>query len=182
MSGYRSIVPAINVNTSSGALRTELQNTFARLDGQLNLAPYRLATQNGPVGNTGSSETTLMSFQLDFNTLSNIGQTLTIVAVGKTNSNANNKTFKVKLGSTTLFTSGALALNNVDWAFQGEIVCNGATSQIFWGQFVRNGGSPIVTTTTSSENLGTNLVVSFTGQGTASDDISLYYYKSALIN
>lgn len=182
MAGFRSITPSINVNTASGALRTELQNTFARLDGQLQQAPYRLSTQNGPVGNTGSGETTLMTFQLNFNTLSNIGQSLLIFAAGKTNSNANNKTFKLKLGSTTLFTSGALALNNVNWSFQGEIVCNGAANQIFWGQFNRSGGSPVITTTTATEDFGTNLDIAFTGQGTASDDISLYYYKTTLIN
>lgn len=181
MTGFSSITPSINVNTGSGQLRTELLNTFSRLDGQLQLAPYRLATQNGPVGNTGAAETDLMQFQLNFNTLGNIGKSIQILAAGKTAANANNKTFKLKLGATTLFTSGAIALNNKDWTFQGEIVSNGSTSQIIWGQFTSNGAATIVNTTTASENLGTNLVIKFTGQGTASDDISLYYYKACLL-
>lgn len=151
------------------------------MDGQLQAAPYKLATQNGPTGNTGSAETTMQEFQIDFNTLSNLGSSIQIFAAGKTAANANNKTYKVKLGSTTLFTSGALALNNVDWTFRGELVANGATSQIFYGEFSRNGGSPIVVTTTSAEDLGTNLTIAFTGQGTATSDISQLYYKAVLI-
>lgn len=181
MSGFRSITPGITVNTGSAQLRTELLNTFSRLDGQLTAAPYRLSTQNGPVGNVGAAESDLMSFQLNFNTLSNVGSSILIYACGTTAANANNKTFKLNLGNTTVFTSGALALNNVDWSFQAEIVGNGSTSQITWGQFNRNGGSPVIETNTSSENLGTNLDIVFTGTGTANNDISLYYYKALLL-
>lgn len=181
MAGFRAITPSINVNTQSGQLRTELLNTFTRLDGQLQAAPYRVSTQNGPVGNTSSSETTMQSFQIDFNTLAKVGTSIQIFACGKTAANANNKTYKVKLGSTTLFTSGAIAMNNKDWTFRGEIVSNGSTSQIFYGEFAYNGASPIITTTTASEDLGTNLTLAFTGQGTATSDILQYYYKLILI-
>ena len=181
MSGFRSITPPINVNTTSGQLRTELLNTFTRLDGQLQAAPYRLSTQNGPLGSVDAAETTMMSFQLPFNTLSNIGQSIQIIAYGKTAANANTKTLKLKLGSTTLFTSGATARNNLDWVFTAEIICNGATSQIFNGSLTYNGVASIVTTTTSSENLGTNLTIEFTGQGTTTGDIQIYYYKAVLI-
>ena len=181
MSGFSSITPSININTSSGALRTELLNTFSRLDGQLSAAPYRFATQNGPVGNTGAAETDLMTFQINFNTLTNLGTSMLIFACGKTAANANTKTFKIKLGATTLFSTGAVAANDDDWTFQAEIIANGATSQIFWSQFTYDGVVTNTNVTTSSEDLGTNLAVTFTGQGTASDDISLYYFKSLLI-
>lgn len=181
MSGFRAITPSINVNTQSGQLRTELLNTFSRLDGQLAQAPYRFSTQNGPVGNTDAAETTMQEFQIDFNTLSNVGTSIQIVAAGKTAANANNKTYKVKLGSTTLFDSGAIALNDKDWTFRGEIVANGSTSQIFYGEFCSDGSSPIVQTITATEDLGTNLTVEFTGQGTATGDITQYFYKAVLI-
>lgn len=182
MSGYRSIVPSINVNTSSGALRTELQNTFARLDGQLQSAPYRIATQNGPVGNDAGSETDLMTFQLNFNTLTETGQSLRITGAGKTGANANNKRFKIKLGSTTIFDSGSVAWNDKDFQFYCEIVCNGSASQINTTQFIADGSAVIVTTDTSSEDLGTNLDIVFTGEGTSASDVSLYFYKAVLIN
>lgn len=182
MSGFRSITPGITVNTGSSQLRTELLNTFSRLDGQLQAAPYRLSTQNGPVGNTAGIETTLMTFQLNFNTLTNIGQSLLIYACGTFAANANNKTFSVKLGATTIFTTGAIAANNTDWVFNGEIISNGATAQIAWGTFTRNGVASIVDTALATENLGTNLDINFTGTGVANDDISMYYYKAVLLN
>jgi hypothetical protein len=181
MAGFTAITPSINVNTQSGQLRTELLNTFLRLDGQLQAAPYRLSTQNGPTGNTDAAETTMQSFQLNYNTLSKLGASIQIFACGKTAANANTKTFKFKLGSTTLFTSGAIALNNKDWTFRGEIVANGSTSQIFYGEFTSNGAAPIVTTTTASEDLGTNLTIAFAGQGTTTGDIQQYFYKAVLI-
>lgn len=181
MAGYTSITPSININTTSGALRTELLNTFARLDGQLTNAPFKLRTTNGPTGNVSNTETTMASFQLNFNTLTEIGQSIMITACGKTAANGNNKTFKLKLGSTTLFDSGALALNDKDWTFRGEIIGNGSASQIFYGEFCSNGSSPVVVTTTGSEDLGTNLTVAFTGTGTTTGDIQQYYYKTILI-
>lgn len=181
MAGFRAITPSINVNTQSGQLRTELLNTFQRLDGQLQAAPYKLATQNGPTGNTDAAETTMQEFQIDFNTLSNIGSSIQIFACGETAANANAKTFKLKLGSTTLFTSGAVALNNKDWTFRGEIVANGSVNQIFYGEFCSNGNAPIVVTTTASEDLGTNLTIAFTGQGTTTSDITMFYYKAILL-
>lgn len=182
MAGFRSITPNITINTQSGQLRTELLNTFSRLDAQLSSAPYRVASQNGPVSNTGAAETDLMTFPLSQGTLTKTGQSIQITACGKTNANANNKTLKLYLGSTVILTSGALALNNVDWIVRAEIVFGGGTSQITWAEFSRNGASPVVTTSTPTENMANNLTVKFTGQGTASGDISLYYYKAVLIN
>lgn len=182
MSGFRSITPNININTQSGQLRTELLNTFSRLDGQLGQAPYRLATQNGPVGNTGSGETDLMSTTINYGTLTQLGASIVISACGTTAANANNKTFKLKLGSTTIFTSGAIAMNNKDWTFQGEIVYNGGSSQINWGKFTYDGASSIVDTNTTTEALANSVTLKFTGLGTATDDISIYYYKAILVN
>lgn len=181
MSGFRALTPNININTQSGQLRTELLNTFSRLDGQLSAAPYRLAAQTGPVSNTGSAETTLMTFKVDNGTMTGLANSILIYACGQTNANANNKTFKLYLGSTVIFSSGAIALNNKDWTFQGEIVFSGGQSQITWGQFTSNGVSTIVDVNTSTENFGNNLTASFTGQGTATGDISLAYYKAMLL-
>lgn len=181
MSGYRSITPSINVNTPSGQLRTELFNAFVRLDGQLTQAPYRLASQNGPVGNEAGTETDLMTFQLNFNTLTEIGQSLQIIGGGKTAANANNKRFRIKLGTTTIFDSGTVTWNDKDFQFYCELVANGATSQIVTTQFIGDGQNPIVRTDTYSEDFGTTLDVTFTGEGTSASDISLYYYKAVLL-
>jgi len=181
MSGFRALSPNINVNTESGQLRTELQNTFARLDGELQLAPYRVAVGTGPVGNVTTSETDLVTYTVTYDVLSKTNSSLLIFASGKTAANANNKTLKLVLGSTTLFTSGALASNNIDWTLQAEILRVGAASQIVWAQFLRNGSSPIVTTTTTAVDMSVNNTLKLTGTGTASSDISYYSWKILLL-
>ena len=80
MAGFRSITPSISVNTSSGQLRTELLNTFTRLDGQLALAPYRLGTASGPIGNSAGVETTLESTTVSQGTLSKSESSILIFA------------------------------------------------------------------------------------------------------
>lgn len=180
-SGFRSLSPNININTSSGQLRTELQNTFARLDGTLALAPYRMVVQTGPVGCVGSTETDLMSTSIDQGTMTLTGQTLLILAAGTTNANGNNKTFKLKLGSTTLFTSGAIALNNKDWYFQGQVIYNGGSAQLSWGQFTSNGSASVVDVNSGSEAWATNLTLKITGTGGATDDIAATFWQVILI-
>lgn len=182
MSGFRSLSPNINVNTESGQLRTELQNTFARLDGQLTAAPYRFVTGVGPSANTGAAETDLFTTTVNAGVMTGVGQSILIHACGQTGANGNSKTLKLYLGSTVVFSSGAIALNNKDWTFQGEIVFSGGNAQITWGQFTSNGASTIVDVNTSTENFGTNLTMKFTGTGTSNADISMFYYKALIIN
>jgi len=180
--GYRSISPSINVNTTSGQLRTELLNTFNRLDGQLSLAPYRLATQNGPVLTVGTSETTLFTTGIDFNTLSKLGTSLLIFACGTTGANANNKTIKMYFGGTEIFNTGAFAGNNISWTLQGEVVRNGGAAQICWTQFM---GSATLTSAVNVVNttvsLTTQQELKITGTGTASGDVSGSYWKVLLL-
>lgn len=182
MAGFRALSPNINVNTESGQLRTELQNTFARLDGSLQLAPYRIATQVGPASNSGSSETDLFSVNIDVGTLAKQNSSILIFACGNTAANGNNKTFKMKFGSTTLFTSGAFAGNNISWTFQAEIVRNGSNAQVFWSQWSGSATlTNVVTTGTANEDLAVTQAITFTGQGTATGDISMLYYKLLLL-
>lgn len=178
---FRSLTPNINQNTPSGQLRTELLNTFARLDGELSLAPYRIVTQSGPVGNVGSAETDLMSTVINQGTMTLTGQSLLIHAFGTTNANANNKTLKLVLGSTTLFTSGAIALNDKDWTFWGEVVFNGGSAQLSSGEFTSNGAAAVVDTNTGTESWASNLTLKLTGTGTATDDIAVTFWKVLLL-
>lgn len=182
MSGFRALSPNINVNTESGQLRTELQNTFARLDGTLQLAPYRIATAVGPSSNTGSGETDLFSTTINIGTLAKQNSSILIFACGNTAANGNNKTLKLKFGSTTLFDTGAFAGNGISWTLQAELVRNGAAAEVFWGQFF---GSATLTskiiTTTATESLAVNQVLKFTGTGTTTGDISVTYFKALLL-
>lgn len=182
MPGFRALSPNINVNTESGQLRTELQNTFARLDGTLQLAPYRIATQVGPVGNTGSSETDLLTTNIVIGTLAKQNSSILIFACGNTAANANNKTLKLYLGSTELFTTGAFAGNNISWTLQAEIVRNGASAQAYWTQFFGSATlTSKVTTGTATVSLASNQTLKLTGTGTASSDITALYWKVILL-
>ena len=179
---FRSITPNINVNTESGQLRTELSNTFARLDGDLQYAPYRLDFDIGPVANTAGTETTLFSTSVPINTLSKTGSSLLIFTCGKTAANANVKTINVYFGSTVLFTTGAVAMNNADWTMQIEIVRTGASNQTAWVQFFSNNTlTQSIKVTTATESLAVNQTFRVTGNGAGAADVSGYYSKVILL-
>lgn len=182
MGSTPSISPNIGVNTASAQLRVELQNTFARLDGQLSRFPLVLDGSNGPVGNSGSAETDLFSTRIETGTLNLQGSVIDITASGSTAANGNNKTFKLYFGSTNVFSSGAIALNNKDWLFRGQIIRNGGASQFFWGEFIANGNSPVVDTGTITEDLTQNKVLKITGTGTSSADINVNSWKILFYN
>lgn len=182
MAGFRAITPNININTESGQLRTELLNTFTRLDGQLSLAPYRIGTDSGPIGNAAGVTTDLASTTISIGTLAKTNSSILIFACGKTATNANNKTLKLKFGTTELFTTGAQAFNGVDWTLNAELVRTSATAQVCWIQFFATATlTQKVTVTNSSVNLSENQTLTITGDGIANDDISLYYWKNILL-
>lgn len=182
MSGFRALSPNINVNTQSGQLRTELQNTFSRLDGELQLAPYRLAYQIGDSSNTGSAETDLYTYNVTFGTLAKQGSSILIFAAGTTAANGNNKTLKLKFGSSTLLTTGAFAGNGVSWTLQAELVRNGASTQVSWAQFFGSATlTSLIKTSSLTEDLSINNTLKLTGQGTATSDIVVSYWKLILL-
>lgn len=182
MAGFRSITPSINVNTSSGQLRTELLNTFTRLDGQLSLAPYRLDATSGPIGNDAGVETTLESMTVSQGTLAKQESSILIFACGKTAANANNKTIRLKFGTTELFTTGAQAFNNVDWTLNAELVRTSSTTQIAWIQFFSTATlTQKITVANASVDLAQNQAITFTGEGAGGGDVLLYYAKALLL-
>lgn len=182
MSGFRAITPSINVNTQSGQLRTELLNTFTRLDGLLINAPYKVFSFNGPVLSTGATETDLLTTNIDVGTLAKQSSSILLFACGTTGANANNKTIKLYFGSTEIFTTGAFAGNDIDWTLQAEIVRNGATAQITWAQFF---GSATLTSKiqagTATVNLAEIQPITLTGTGTATGDVTALYWKGTLL-
>lgn len=182
MAGFRAITPNINVNTTSGQLRTELLNTFTRLDGQLALAPYRLGAMSGPVGNSAGVDTTLESITVSVGTLSKEESSILLFACGKTAANANNKTIRLEFGGVELFTTGAQAFNNVDWTMNAEIVRTSSTSQVTWVQFFSTATlTQKVSVNTSSVDLAQNQAITITGEGAGAGDVLLYYTKALLL-
>lgn len=68
---------------------------------------------------TGTSIETLTSKSIPANTLNQAGRGLKVTVWGTTAATANNKTVDIKLGSTTLYTTGAVAANAKTW----KLVC-----------------------------------------------------------
>lgn len=182
MAGFRSVAPNISINTTSSQLRTELSNTFARLDGSFALVPIQLSYFIGPTGNAVATESSLDTVTVNQGTLSKTGSSILIFACGKTAANANNKTLRLKFGTTELFTTGAQAFNNVDWTMNAEIVRTSSTTQTVWIQFFATSTlTQKVTVTTATVTLTTNQIIYITGEGVAANDISLYYHKMILL-
>lgn len=181
MSGYRSVTPNININTQSPQLRTELLNTFNRLDAQLSTAPYKIYSFNGPAGNVTTAETTLTSYTVDFGTLTKQGSSILFFGSGKTAANGNNKELKVYFGSTVIFDSGAFAGNNISYEFRGEVVRNGASAELTYTSWIGSATlTTAVTTGTASESLASGVLLKVTGTGTSSNDITLYTLRVLL--
>jgi hypothetical protein len=180
--GFRAVTPNININTESGQLRTELLNTFTRLDGQLALAPYRLSYTVGPVGSSGASDV-LSSATVTYGTLAKNGMSILVNACGRTAANANNKNIYLYFGSTTIFQTGLQAFNDVDWVINAEIVRTSSTSQVAWVNFFATATlEQKIEVVTSSENLATNRDIEIRGGGTADNDVLLDYCKTTLLS
>jgi hypothetical protein len=179
---YRSVAPNINVNTESGQLRTELQNTFIRLDGQLSSVPITLYSTSGAALNTGTGETVLFSNVFDLNTLPVNSDSVAFTISGITAANANAKQIRLYYGGTLIFDSGSQTFNNTSWVLRGEIIRLGAASQICFTELVTSDATYRVgaTQTLTSKNLGSNQSLIITGQGVSTGDVSAYYIKILL--
>lgn len=182
MGSYRSITPNINVNTESPQLRTELLNTFNRLDGQLSDVPSTYYYQNGPNSTSGAGESVLFQKTLETNVLNQLGDSLHITLVGQTAANANSKAIKVYLDSDVIFDTGAQTLNGSSWVLTGELVRNGGSSQIIYWQMVTSDSTyrGTATVTTASKAFTTNHIFTFMGSGSSNGDVSGYYLKMQL--
>jgi hypothetical protein len=179
---YRSVAPNINVNTESGQLRTELQNTFIRLDGQLSSVPITLYGVTGPASNTGTGETTLFSNTFDTTTLPVNTDSVNFTICGNTAANANAKQIRLYYGTTSIFDSGSQTLNGSAWVIRGEIIRTGAASQICFVEIVTSDATykSSVTQTLTNKNLANNQTLLITGQGVSTGDVSAYYLKILL--
>lgn len=178
---FRSITPSININTESGQLRTELLNTFVRLDGQLALAPYRLGTTVGPISNTAGLGQIISTLTVPYNTLTKNGQSILFSVCGTTSANANNKNIQLYFGNTLLFETTDQAFNDVDWIITGELIRSSDLSQTVHVQFFASATlTQKITVGFASEDFGVNNDFEVRGLGT-DGDIQLYYAKYTLL-
>lgn len=180
---YRSITPNINVNTESPQLRTELLNTFTRLDGQLTNVPSTYYSLNGPNSSSGAGESTLFTKTLETGTLAQIGDSILFKIVGQTAANANAKQIKLYADSNAIFDTGSQTFNGISWVLEGELVRNGATSQIVYFTMTTSDSTyrSTASVTTTTLNLANNHIFTLTGSGSVNGDVSFYYAKILLL-
>lgn len=126
-----------------------------------------------PVGNVGTGEDDLQTQSLPGGALSETGDRVEIVAFGTTAPNGNNKTIKLYFGSTVLFSTGAVALNGVDWMIRATVIRTGAATQVTCAGFF--GDTVLVpqtaTTSGATETLSGAVTIKTTGEATSNDDI-----------
>lgn len=145
-----------------------------RIGGSKNYTLGGLLTQNTTaVGNVGAGEDNLITYTLDSNTLVDNGDSIEIEVFGTLAANANNKTIKLYLGSTQLFSTGAVASNAKDWQINCTIIKTGSATQECIASF--NGDTVLVTQTadyvSGAEDFTTQLTIKCTGEATADNDI-----------
>lgn len=162
--------------TNPGAvrfLRTNADNTVSALsDMDFRVATKSVGTILSSTTTTQSAATTdesdLITHTLAANTLGVDSQRLRWNTVFTTGANSANKNVRLYLGSTKIYDSGALILNNITVILEAIIVRLGATSQKVYIKASSSLASYIPQFSahyiTSAENLGTSLALKATGQ------------------
>jgi hypothetical protein len=134
----------------------------------------RSTTQAATIADT--NETTLFTFSLPANTLSENGKGVRITAFGTYGATVNNKTIKVKFGATTIADTGAAAANGTAWHVIGTILRTGAATQLtsavrMVGAFASGSGVSMPTTPAEDTTAAIAIVVTGTNGTAAANDI-----------
>lgn len=135
---------------------------------------FVLNTNTTPVANVGAGEDDLITYAVAGNTLDTNAQYIHYIMGGTFASSINSKRIRVKLGSTTLFDTGALAITAAgDWHVEGYIIRTGSATQRCVVEFASNEAAMLATAdyVDATEDLTTSLTLKATGEATDNDDI-----------
>lgn len=105
------------------------------------------------------------------------GQILKIVFRGTTSNNADQKTLRVKFGSTTLITVGPFSGSNKHWAIECVITCLGAASQKYGAEGRVNQELPFIAQGSCTEDGTAEISIEITGQSNtiAAAEVTLHF-------
>jgi hypothetical protein len=132
------------------------------------------------VSNSSSTETDLFSYTMPAGTLGSNGETIEGIVAGTFAATANNKRLRVKIGATTVFDSGSLAITSAtDWSLSYTLIRVSDTSQKCVGTLTLSNTTTQSFTdySTAAETLSVSNIVKVTGQGTASSDLTGEFTK-----
>lgn len=124
--------------------------------------------------NSSTTETDLMVYTLPANSLVNNGDHVEIVAWGTTTANANNKTVRLKFGSTYLLQSNTAAASGASWMFRAIVAKTGSATETALAEMQSSASfTNTVSTTAPTESTTAAIIIKVTGQSaTASNDIT----------
>jgi hypothetical protein len=151
-----------------------MHQLFKRIGGGKSYNLGGLLTANTTaVGNVGSGADNLITYSLEKNILLNAGDAISIKAYGTFADNSNNKTLKLIIGTTTLFSTGAVAFQDQDWMLESEIIRTGAATQKCITTLYTDYAdiTNIVDYVAGTEDFTTALTIKCTGEATTTNDI-----------
>ena len=159
-------ISSVNISRSNITVQPGTSNNDIPIGGTL-------VSNTTSVGNVGVGEDTLITHLVLAASLVTTGSYLEISAWGTVAANANNKTIKLKFGTTTLVDTTAVAANSGSWYITAKIVRVTATSQQCIASIISDNAliTNSATYTDAIENLDSNLNVFCTGEATTDDDI-----------
>jgi hypothetical protein len=147
---------AIQAGTSTGQI--------ARVGGVIN-------TNTTTTGNVGTGEDTLFSYSVPANTLSTDKDTIYVTVSGTFAANVNNKTLRIRFGSSLIFTAPAFAESaGADWTLRFEIIRTGAATQKCHITYISDAVA-YADYSTAAETLSGAVTLSVTGEATSNNDV-----------
>jgi len=156
--------------SSGGKVTGSLNNTAQnyRMEGQI-------TTSVSDLSNTSTTPTTLFTATLPANSVSATGDCLQLEVDGVYANNVNNKTVRVLLGATQLFSTGSNAFANSRWKIRALIYRTGSAAQRAIVQYFSDDVLTIaqpIQYGVYSEDWTTSLAVSIEATGGATNDVT----------
>lgn len=139
------------------------------VDGRFN----SLKSDTTQTGNVGTGEDNLIGYTMPANTLGTNGDYIEIDAFGTMAANANNKQLKLYFGSTVIYDSTSLAVDDADFSINCKIIRTAESSQKCIINIMSNNATLPTTSiyTTTTESTSGSITIKCTGEGVSDDDI-----------
>jgi hypothetical protein len=146
-------------------------NAYIRLIGYFDATlKATLLKDTDTEGNVLATETSISNYLIKQTNL-NGNEVIDIFVGGTFATNGNNKTLRLKLNATTIYTN-TVATNGGSWQVHAKVINLGASQK----NFIENGGTSTYLTS-AIDTSTTNIDIILTLQGAASDDIVKEYFQ-----
>ncbi len=160
-----------SANPNTAKFRYDKTSTTWRQVGSWSNSKRSIVTD---VGNITTGEDDLMSHILPGNSLGTNGDSVRVIAWGRTINNANAKTVKVYWGATAILTCSLTTSQASVWRVEMDIVRTGATTSEVIVQAIEGGAATQVFAGYADAASGTHsgdITIKLTGEATATSDI-----------